>query len=304
MFLLRLCQVFFVGQTPNFRYTVDLTGFIGTIFFYFNTKTENFMDEITKNYINDVVQKGMDGLKATIGQSVQDQSPDIKLLNQALSKAQGQLAGALKDSKNPFYKSEYADLESVWSVAREPLANNGLAITQTPCKDGTHLVTMLLHDSGQWAKGYWPILTAKKDSQGFMASVTYARRGALSALVGIYQTDDDGNESSGNGDSPSSNKKIEQTKSKIGSVKTPKSKSASSEAESDKIVKMVREVMDEGAEKLSEGKVQSLERRVSKLSDENQKKFLHDMSIDACSSLRKDEFTQASKTLSKLERAS
>ena len=261
------------------------------------------MEQDVKNYIEDVVRRSFDGLKATIGQSVQDQSPDIKLLNQALSKAQGQLAGALKDSKNPFFKSDYADLESVWNVAREPLAENGLAVTQTPCKDGTHLVTMLLHDSGQWAKGYWPILTAKKDSQGFMASVTYARRGALSALVGISQTDDDGNESSGN-DTPSSNKKIEQTKSKIGSVKTPKAKSTSSEAESDKIVKMVREVMDEGAEKLSEGKVQSLERRVAKLSDENKEKFLHDMSIDACSALRKDEFTQASKTLSKLERAS
>ena len=134
-----------------------------------------------------------------------------------------------------------------------------------------------------------------------MASVTYARRGALSAMLGIYQTDDDGNTSSGN-DTPSSNKKIEQTKSKLGSVKTPTAKSETSE--SDNVVKMAREVFDEGTEKLSEGKVQSLERRLIKLSEEKQKKFHHDMSIDALSNLRKDEFTNASKTLSKLERAS
>ena len=260
------------------------------------------MDDNTKNYIDNVVGRGLDGLKATIGQSVQDQSPDIKLLNQALSKAQGELAGALKDSKNPFFKSDYADLESVWSVARSPLAENGLAITQSPCKEGTHLITQLLHDSGQWTKGYWPILCSKKDSQGFMASVTYARRGALSAMVGIYQTDDDGNESSGN-DNPPSPKKNEQTiKSKIGSVKSPKAKSETSE--SDKIVKMVREVMDEGMEKLSEGKVESLKKRLDKLDDSKQKKFHHDMSVEAVSDLRKDEFASASKTLSKLERAS
>ena len=260
------------------------------------------MEQEIKSYIDSLIHKNLEGLKSVIGQSVQDQSPDIKLLNQALSKAQGQLAGALKDSKNPFYKSEYADLKSVWSVAREPLADNGLAVTQTPCKEGTHLITQILHDSGQWIKGYWPILTAKKDSQGFMASVTYARRGALSAMLGIYQTDDDGNESSGN-DNPPSPKKSEQTKSKLGSVKTPQAKS-SPKSESDKVVERVREVFDEGIEKLSEGKIQSLQKRLDKLAEAKQKSFLHDMSIDTLANLRKDEFARASKTLSKLERAS
>jgi hypothetical protein len=260
------------------------------------------MEQYVKNYIEDVVRRSIDGLKATIGQVVQDQSSDIKLLNQALSKAQGQLEGALKDSKNPFFKSDYADLESIWGVARQPLADNGLAVTQTPCKDGTHLITHLLHDSGQWTKGYWPILCGKKDSQGFMASVTYARRGALSAMVGVHTTDDDGNESSGN-DNPPSSKKSEQTKSKLGSVKTPQAKSTP-KSESDKVVRMAREVFDEGIEKLSEGKIQSLQKRLDKLAEEKRNSFLHDLSIDKLENLRKDEFARASKTLSKLERAS
>jgi len=255
----------------------------------------------TKAYVDEVVQRSMEGVKAVLANGINDQSQDIKLLNQALSKTQGQLAGALKDSSNPFFKSKYADLESVWGVAREPLADNGLAVTQTPCKDGTHLVTHLLHESGQWTKGYWPIITAKKDSQGFMASVTYARRGSLSAMLGIYQTDDDGNESSGNA-TPPSPKKYEQTKSKFGSVKTPTAKASTSE--SDAVVKMAREVFDEGIEKLSEGKILSLQKRLEKLSEEKKKTFLTEMSIEVLSNLRKDEFATASKTLSKLERAS
>ena len=263
------------------------------------------MEQDVKNYVEDVVKRSFDGLKATIGQVVQDQSSDIKLLNQALSKAQGQLEGALKDSKNPFYKSNYADLEAVWGVARQPLADNGLAVTQTPCKDGTHLITHLLHDSGQWTKGYWPILCSKKDSQGFMASVTYARRGALSAMVGVHTTDDDGNESSGNDNPPSPDKKTTDKKSKFGSVKSPQAKPTSSaSSESDKVVAMVREVMDEGIEKISEGKAESLKKRLDKLDDSKQKKFHHDMSVKTVSDLRKDEFASASKTLSKLERAS
>jgi len=261
---------------------------------------EQITNSDTKSYIDAVVHRSMDGLKAVLANGINDQSQDIKLLNQALSKTQGQLAGALKDSNNPFFKSKYADLESVWGVAREPLADNGLAVTQTPCKDGTHLITQLLHESGQWTKGYWPILTAKKDSQGFMASVTYARRGALSAMLGIYQTDDDGNESSDNA-TPPSPKKNEQTKSKLGSVKTPTATASTSE--SDAVVKMAREVFDAGTEKLSQGKIQSLQKRLEKLPPEKNQAFLTEMSIKVIDDLRKDEFGTASKALSKMERA-
>ena len=97
---------------------------------------EQNLNSDTKAYVDSVVQRSIDGLKAVLANGINDQSQDIKLLNQALSKTQGQLAGALKDSSNPFFKSKYADLESVWGVAREPLADNGLAVTQTPCKDG------------------------------------------------------------------------------------------------------------------------------------------------------------------------
>lgn len=259
------------------------------------------MNEEIQDYINELIARSIDGLKAVLANGINDQSQDTKLLAQALTKCQGQLDGALKDKSNPFFKSKYADLESVWGVARKPLSDNKLAITQTPDKEGNHLITVLMHESGQWTKGYWPILVAKKDSQGFMASVTYARRGALSAMVGIYQADDDGNTSSGNATTDYTSNGGKKQTSKIGTVKTPQAKTTS---ESDKVVKMAREVMDEGIEKLSTGKISSLNNRLAKLPQEKQDQFYMDMSIEKIEDLRKDEFINASKTLSKLEKAS
>ena len=47
-------------------------------------------------------------------------SDDIKELAAALSKAQGVMAGAAKDTANPFFKTKYADQASVWDAARKP----------------------------------------------------------------------------------------------------------------------------------------------------------------------------------------
>ena len=59
------------------------------------------------------------------------QSDNIAELAAALSKAQGEITGALKDSSNPFFKSKYADLASCWDACRKQLAANGLSVIQT-----------------------------------------------------------------------------------------------------------------------------------------------------------------------------
>ena len=59
------------------------------------------------------------------------QSETIGKLSEALAKAQGAMQNAVKDSSNPFFKSTYADLASVWDACRKPLSDNGLAIIQT-----------------------------------------------------------------------------------------------------------------------------------------------------------------------------
>ena len=58
-------------------------------------------------------------------------SEQLQDLAAALATAQGEMAGARKDTANPFFKSSYADLQSVWDAIREPLSSNGLSVIQT-----------------------------------------------------------------------------------------------------------------------------------------------------------------------------
>lgn len=124
------------------------------------------------------------------------QSEQINELAKALAKAQSQISPAIKDSTNPFFKSKYADLSSVWNSCKAPLSDNGLAVMQSlDYKDGqTFLVTTLAHESGQWVRSCIPINPTKNDAQGIGSAITYMRRYSLAALVGVTtDEDDDGN---------------------------------------------------------------------------------------------------------------
>lgn len=122
-----------------------------------------------------------------------NQSTSIAALAAALSKAQADITGALKDSSNPFFKSKYADLASCWDACRKQLAANGLSVIQTTDVGdaGPVLVTTLAHASGEWVRGVLPILTKDNSPQGQGSGITYARRYALAAIVGLAQIDDD-----------------------------------------------------------------------------------------------------------------
>lgn len=123
-----------------------------------------------------------------------NKSESIAKIASALSKAQGEIAGALKDSNNPFYKSKYADLASVMSAIRDPLSKNGLSYVQ-PIKisetGGMIIETILMHESGEWVSSECPVKVMKDDPQAMGSSLSYFRRYTLSALVGVAQIDDD-----------------------------------------------------------------------------------------------------------------
>jgi len=146
------------------------------------------------------------------------QSPTIGKLAEALAAAQGEITGARKDSSNPFFKSKYADLASVWDACREHLSKNGLSVIQTTyvgqrsrteteifdqkterTKKETSevipvvLVTMLAHSSGEWIQGVLEMLPKDNSPQAIGSCISYARRYALSAIVGVAQVDDDAN---------------------------------------------------------------------------------------------------------------
>lgn len=129
-------------------------------------------------------------------EQLRNQSDQINELACALAKAQSEIQPALKDSVNPFFKSKYADLSSVWSACKPALSKNGLAVLQTMDNLNGQLVllTTLAHSSGQWIRSPLPIVSAKQDAQSIGSAITYMRRYSLAAMVGVTtDEDDDGN---------------------------------------------------------------------------------------------------------------
>jgi hypothetical protein len=130
------------------------------------------------------------------------QSESISNLATALSKVQGKMNHASFDSKNPFLKNRYASLNSVWDACRAILADNELSVIQFPTNRGdapvVGLKTMLLHSSGEWVQEsfYLPLEDKKgiSTAQAAGSIITYLRRYALSAMLGIVADEDtDGN---------------------------------------------------------------------------------------------------------------
>lgn len=145
-------------------------------------------------------------------------SPEIDRIAAALAKAQGAIEGAKKDSDNPFFKSRYADLASVWAACRSQLATVGISVIQIPNGTGNvrplkcfgkndeplpdgegaeqRLTTLLMHASGQWIGGTFTMVAGDVTPQAAGSCITYMRRYSLAAMVGVAPEDDDGNAAS------------------------------------------------------------------------------------------------------------
>lgn len=119
-----------------------------------------------------------------------------------LAKAQAEMEGAVKDSQNPFFKSKYADMESVIESFREIFGKYGFSILQPlsskSSQEGTfwYVQTILMHKSGQVlvTEPVEIVIKEKTNPQAFGSSVTYFRRYTLASLLRIPQVDDDANE--------------------------------------------------------------------------------------------------------------
>ena len=140
-------------------------------------------------------------VKGSFFEGLKNQSGKIDKLATALAKAQSEIIGARKTSKNPFFKSDYADLFEVLEATRPILSKHGLSIVQI--NDGVevigstaflHVGTMLMHTSGQWIKSFIPLpIESPVNCHKLGSAMTYGRRYGLAAIVGIAQMDDDGN---------------------------------------------------------------------------------------------------------------
>ena len=118
-------------------------------------------------------------------------------LAKALCAAQAEFGTVPQSGKNPFHKSTYSTIEDYVNAAKPILAKHGLSISQAPnlMESQFVLTTILMHESGEHIVSNQPIFSAKQDAQSMGSAITYARRYAYGAVLGMASGDfdDDGN---------------------------------------------------------------------------------------------------------------
>ena len=132
-----------------------------------------------------------------------DTTEGMGALGAALAKAQSEFGAVTKDKTvtvtkktGGTYSFKYAPLDQILSVVKGPLIANGLALVQL--LDNEELVTMLIHKSGATLAAHTP-LPSVGDVQAYGSAVTYLRRYAVQAMLGLAaEDDDDGNRATGN----------------------------------------------------------------------------------------------------------
>jgi len=144
----------------------------------------------------------------------------MKELFSALCKAQSQIRGAVKDSRNPHFNSMFANLESVVEAIRQPLADNGLCFVQSVCEGHVH--TIICHISGEQMVSTVPFIGNMPDMQKVGAALTYARRQGLCTAFGVPQVDDDAEEAAGRYNPPVIAPKPQPKNAPVAPVATPK----------------------------------------------------------------------------------
>lgn len=147
---------------------------------------------------------------STTPPSIQAPSSHAKLIS-ALCKAQMEIFNPVKNKQVDVqgkegrrgFGYEYAELNVVTEIIRQPLAKNGLAYTQAPINRGQnwYVVTRLMHESDEHFDFFYPIHPKQNMSaeQGFAAGFTYAKRQALKGIFGIA---DDTEDKDGQDDNP------------------------------------------------------------------------------------------------------
>ena len=110
-----------------------------------------------------------------------------------LFEAKKEIGKISKDSKNPFFKSNYLSLNGLIDAVDEVLQNNGLIMLQ-PIEDGKVKTQIFDIDEGRTSIIQSEMtLPNIQDPQKLGSAITYYRRYTLQSLLGLQAEDDDGN---------------------------------------------------------------------------------------------------------------
>lgn len=138
-------------------------------------------------------------------------SPSIGAIAPAFATAQKHFRTAVKDSRNPYFNSRYADLGQINEAIEGALHDAGIGILQPATVTGTPpqglivvVTTVLMHASGEWFASdlslpVIPMVTKEGKElrigpQAIGSAVSYARRYGLAAMCGVITGDDDDGE--------------------------------------------------------------------------------------------------------------
>ena len=126
-----------------------------------------------------------------------EKSTSIKNIAQALITFHVKVEKIPKDASNPFFKSKYASLSNILETINDALNESGLSFVQFPTGENG-LCTILMHaGSGEYFQAEYIMKPTKNDPQGIGSCITYQRRYALAAILGLnLDDDDDGNKAS------------------------------------------------------------------------------------------------------------
>lgn len=121
----------------------------------------------------------------------------MKNIAKALAVFHEHVKPVTKDKTNPHYKSRYATLDSILDEIKEPLKKANLTFAQLPLESGKLRTVLMECESGETIESTMDIMLTKSDPQAQGSALTYARRYALCAILGIAtDEDDDGNAAS------------------------------------------------------------------------------------------------------------
>lgn len=115
-------------------------------------------------------------------------------IHKKLLQAKKEMQAITKDSKNPYFKSKYFDINKLLSEVEPILQKHDLLLLQ-PLGNGS--VSTYIHDHESGEQVFSSIdLPNIQDPQKMGSAITYYRRYTLQSLLGLQAEDDDANNAS------------------------------------------------------------------------------------------------------------
>lgn len=114
----------------------------------------------------------------------------------ALAQFQGEVKMPEKNARGNW--GAYADITEIVECIRPTLSKYGLSYMQPPIvrygNDHLGIVTWIGHSSGEWVRTVFILKPEKDTNQGIGGSITYLRRYALAAALGLASEEDNDGE--------------------------------------------------------------------------------------------------------------